>query len=411
MLLRGFVPTVLVLFSFLLLTPAYSSAEIYSWKDANGVRTYSNDASQAPADAHVMVRTANATSNAAFEPASGDTAPPPIPERPLHVATQGVFAMQLVRELGLEQSAQAEEAADLLTSVRIAPPRGEWLFDQPMTPELTGRLRQLTVAAATMGWLTLTPEQALLAFDTTAALLNVGIPAPTDQEMVSTAPYPIAEMPPLLDFYAPVPIFFPYYIWTPVVGGFWWDNVWFSGFFVLNVNRFCSDRHYPGFRDRFGSLDPGHISHHVRGHIVDHQVRALPASRTVRSIQNGRLGARSAPAFNRAIHPPAQPRSYVASAHFAQPGSHTPRPMAAPRATFARPMVSHRAASVDSPVPRAMSRPTVSAASVHRMGGSSFAPVRSAFQGAVNAMRSAGHGFSGWAQHTGSGFSGGAAHR
>ena len=57
-----------------------------------------------------------------------------------------------------------------------------------MSPELTVRLRKLTVAAADRGWITLTPEQGLLAFDTASALVGLTIPVTTGVEETSCTP-------------------------------------------------------------------------------------------------------------------------------------------------------------------------------------------------------------------------------
>ncbi|WDT81860.1 MAG: hypothetical protein MPW14_09145 [Candidatus Manganitrophus sp.] len=65
--------------------------------------------------------------------------------------TQGAFAVQLVRELGLEEDADPEEAADLLTRIRVTPRLGRWELSAPITPALVSRLRTLTVSAAQRG--------------------------------------------------------------------------------------------------------------------------------------------------------------------------------------------------------------------------------------------------------------------
>ena len=291
------------LLTFFIPIPVHAESTIYSWRDANGVLTYSNSPAGTPPNAQVVVRAEEPTPPGQYQSVEGalvGTTPPQMPERPPYTATQGEFAVQLVKELGLGEPTDAGQAADILAGLRIAPSLGQWLFDQPMTPELTTRLRRLTVAAADRGAISLTQEQALLAFDTTAALLNVDIPTPTDQDIVSYAPYPMTDMPPLVDFYQPAPPYYPYYVWTPIAGGFWWGDYFFPGFYVLNVGQFCDHypRHYHDSNHRSASIDPGHISHHVRDHITAHRMGATPGmgttpgTRNTRNFQGDRQGGR-----------------------------------------------------------------------------------------------------------------------
>jgi hypothetical protein len=411
-----------LLLAFLVLTPASSRAAIYSWRDANGVLIYSNSPSESPGTSQVVIRTARTVDATLPEPSGmelADGGQPQIPERSHYMATQAEFAVQLVEELGLGQPADAGQAADVLTDLRIAPPLGEWVFNQPMTPELTLRLRQLTVAAAGRGAISITPEQALLAFDTAAALLNVDIPASSNQYTVSDAPYPIADMPPLIEIYSPPPLFFPYYIWTPIAGGFWWGNAFFPGYYVLNVGLFCNhyydhyygdhsryayNRHDGGSKTRFRSIDPAHISHHMKGHVENHQLRARPA-----------VGA------GRTVSSPWQPRSPFVAMHSGRVGVRTSRPVAAPaRASFTPPMrvsrtslssptyrspayraPSYRPPSYHSPssrssytASRSMGRGAYPPASIHR-GGTGFALDRRASRGGMDATRPAGNSLNG----------------
>jgi Domain of unknown function (DUF4124) len=408
-----------------ILTPAFSSASIYSWRDANGVLTYSNAPQAIPSDAQVVVRTAEAIPPVSSGIELASTAEPQMPERSPYEATEGEFIIQLARELGLGQPTDDEEAADALTNLRIAPPLGVWRFNQPMTPELTIRLRQLTVAAADRGAISITPEQALLAFDTAAALLNVDIPAVADQATIPDDPYPIADMPPLIGFYQPAPVFSPYYIWTPIAGGFWWGNTFFSGFFVLNVGLFCNHyydhyynyynrynsydhynrdddpRRYRDSRARFASLDPAHISHHMKGHVENHRLRARPT-----------------PNAGRTISSPGQPRSPFSTMQSGHAGFRALRPVAAPdRVSFTRRMYSsrtplssptHRSPAYRSPsyhppsyhslssrssytVLRSRGRAAYPPASIRRAGGAGFAPARPSFRGGMATTRPAGY--------------------
>jgi hypothetical protein len=396
----------------IVLTPAFSPASIYSWQDDNGITTYSNVPPAMPVNAEITVRTSETVPT---EPSAGmagvelvNAVQPPSPERSPYMATQAEFAVQLVKELGLGQPADAGQAADVLTNLRIAPPLGEWIFDQPMTPELTIRLRQLTVAAAGRGEIAITPEQALIAFDTAAALLNVDIPASANQDTISDAPYPIADLPPLVDFYQPAPVFYPYYIWTPVYGGFWWGYSYFPGYWVLNVSLFCNHypnhyyghsyynyynhdgyhRNYPASRARFTSIDPGHISHHVRGHIEDHVLRSRPAYDSARVISS-----------------PGQRQIPYASMRSGRTGLRASLPPASTRSSFVRPMSARPMPDRRTPTvynaprslrsPQSMHGSTFPAASHHRINSAGVPPVRSTIHGGMGSgavgVRTTGH--------------------
>jgi len=266
--------TLLVLFCMLISFPAYSATPIYTWQDASGTIVYTDNPENAPSNTQVKVLSKDSSPQTSSETGYTQTPAPQLPETSLGVVTQGEFAIQLVEELGLADVPTAEEAADLLMSALISPRLGRWELNQPMNPELTLRLRKLAIAAAERGWIALSPEQVLLAFDTTSALLSLTIPETADPEEVSDSPYPIAEMPPLVSVEPPPTDIYPDYIWTPVAGGFWWGDLLLPGFFVLDVNIFFSHHHHFFFRDhRFGpDSDPGRIGRRFLGHIMDHHV-------------------------------------------------------------------------------------------------------------------------------------------
>jgi hypothetical protein len=173
-----------------------AGAAVYAWKGDNGVMTFSDDPTKAPPGVKVEVRdygTGTATQTAS--------------ERSPNAVTQGEFALQLAIELGLaKQGLGAEQAAQTLARLHIAPPLGRWDLDQPLTKELLQRLRKLTAAAAVGGTIALTPQEALYAFDTAADLVGVAIrerPVPEAQpgsvpvtaEQVPTTVYVVPSAP------------------------------------------------------------------------------------------------------------------------------------------------------------------------------------------------------------------------
>jgi hypothetical protein len=266
-----------VLFLALMSSPASSETTVYSWQDENGTLSFSDNPTNAPSDAESNVLAQGAETQTLSETVPTPVVAPQPPEPAPTIVTQGEFAVRLVEELGLAEDPTEEEAAEFLTSARISPKLGQWEMDQPMSPELTVRLRKLTVAAADRGWITLTPEQGLLAFDTASALMGLTIPVTTGVEEPSYSPVQIAETPPLVYVETPPPAIYPYYVWTPVLGGFWWNGFVLPGFFVLDVNIYVSDHHHRGFRGHPGIIDPGHIRRQFRSHIVDRQVKRSPA--------------------------------------------------------------------------------------------------------------------------------------
>ncbi|MFQ5779742.1 MAG: DUF4124 domain-containing protein [Nitrospiria bacterium] len=207
-------------------------------------------------------------------------ASPPEVEQVPHpgVITQGEFAVHLARELGLGQDLTPEEAAGILSDLRIAPPLGHWERDAAMTPALTSRLRALTVAAPQMGWIAITPEEALFAFDTAAALLGVPIPVDLDTEVRESSP-PAVAVPALVYVTPPPYLIAPYYTWIPVSGGFLWHGTTVHGFFALHSVH-LNTHHFNGHRFAFGlhfvrRHFPLHLTEHhlVRRHLIHRPLR------------------------------------------------------------------------------------------------------------------------------------------
>ena len=163
-----------------------SNSVLYVWRDENGVTTFSNVPTWSLGDTPVEVESVRLSTLRASQKGLTETTPRPSSKRPIRLVTRGDFAVQLVRELGLGENSTPQEAAGMLSGVRIAPRLGNWELNEVMTPELTTRLRTLTVSAAQRGWLTVTPEQALLAFDTAAALLGINIPILLNRKVPSS---------------------------------------------------------------------------------------------------------------------------------------------------------------------------------------------------------------------------------
>ncbi len=296
-----------VLVFILISAPAHSASTLYMWQDASGAISISDNPANAPSDAHLKVMSVYSNPQTVSETDSTETVTPQVPEPSPRIVTQGEFAIQLVEELGLGDEPTAEDAADILTNVLISPRLGQWELDQPMTPELAVRLRELTVAAAEMGRITLSPEQVLLAFDTTAAQLGLTIPETIGSEETSESPYPIAETPALVSVESPPPDIYPYYIWVPVAGGFWWNDFLFPGFFVLNVNQVFLNDHRFFFKDRLVVLDSHNIGRQFRRHIIDHHIERSFVVPNSERVHRHPSTVRSAHDHNRILNPPTRP--------------------------------------------------------------------------------------------------------
>jgi hypothetical protein len=173
--------------ALLLIAPslALTDASVYSWQNKDGTITFTDNPALAPKGAKVNVRS--------YASSSDDFS---------RAVTQREFAQRLAIELGLGDQLTAEQAAEALAGVGIAPPLGEWDLDESMTSALVERLRTLTVGAAVVGKIALDPDQAVFAFDSTAALVGIKIrgatapePAPLAETPVVTAPTPVYVVP------------------------------------------------------------------------------------------------------------------------------------------------------------------------------------------------------------------------
>lgn len=179
------------LIGFTVLPSAFADSSVYSWRDKNGTMTFSDNPALAPKNATVALRSY-------ITPAHSDDAQLAAP------VMQREFARQLAIELGLGDNLTAEQAAAALAKVGIAPRLGRWNLDEPMTASLAERLRTLTAGAAIAGKIALDPERAVVAFDSTSALVGIrirGVAAPQ-----TTQPEPVAAEPePQPVYVAPAP--------------------------------------------------------------------------------------------------------------------------------------------------------------------------------------------------------------
>ena len=248
--------------------PALS--EIYIWKDSDGVTTFSDNPKIVPDSAKVELWSERPSMEAISDTDLAEVGSEDSLEELQRNVTQGEFAIQLARELGLGENLGPEEAAQILSDIHIAPILGNWELNESLTPDLTSRLRTLTVTAAQMQWITVKPEQALMAFDTASALLGVDIPLVTDKQAPESS-QPLVDVPPLVYISSPPPLIFSYYTWVPVSSGFLWHGTIIHGIFALqglHLNAHFFNGHHFVFKPHF-------VQRHLANYLVEHTAEPI----------------------------------------------------------------------------------------------------------------------------------------
>ncbi len=305
----GIVSTILV---FAFVSAHADSGVVYTWEDKNGVLAFSDDPTLAPEGVKAeiwslvsseqnisIVRRTEGLLVPPSEIVSSKKAEKDSPQRSIPVVSQGAFAVQLVRELGLAQNISYEEAAETLLEIRISPPLGDWALNRAMTPTLTTRLRTLSVSATQMGWLLITPEQALLAFDTAAALTGLPIPHIIETENGDDS-NPLISIPPLVYISPPPPQMISSYRWVPVLSGFSFYGTTVHGYYALHRPG-LNAHHFKGYRFSFNTRAIRHhfvnrlrghhdmvkyVAHHPSRHKEHRSTTIFPSSQQTHQRQN-----------------------------------------------------------------------------------------------------------------------------
>jgi len=246
---------------------------------------------------------------------------------------EGEFALKLADRLKMGSPGSEAEAESALASAGIAPRNG-WIADYPITPDIAGELQNAISQAADSKRLSLSRDEALIAFQGLTAEMGLSVVADTHGEVVQNEPpadygqysnpgvinnYYYNEGPPVVTYYPPPWDYYYMYAWVPYP--FWWSGFWFSGFFILN------DFHRP----IYGHGGPCFVSNHYRDHgsqrvhtvdpVTRHHGRAF---RGEGDLSHAR-GFRSAEARNGAAS--IYGRSYERSGHGSTPnGANSTRP-------------------------------------------------------------------------------------
>ena len=192
-------------------------------------------------------------------------APPPVAQT---LVREGEFALKLADRLKMGSPGSEAEAESALASAGIAPRNG-WIADYPITPDIAGELQDAIRQAADSKSLSLSRDEALIAFQDLIAEMGLSVVADTRGEVVQNDPsadygkysnpdvinnYYYNEGPPVVTYYPPPWDYYYMYAWVPYP--FWWSGFWFSGFFILN------DFHRP----IYGHGGPCFVSNHYRDH-------------------------------------------------------------------------------------------------------------------------------------------------
>lgn len=168
--------------------------------------------------------------------------PPPVEQQ---LIREGELAVRLVTALGVGIAADEAEAESRLAELGIAP-RSGWIADYPVTPDISGELRNAVAAAADAGTLSMDRDVAMGLFDD--VLAGLGLPlSPYTGETAYESPPPTETYyqdpdvvynyydtvgPPVVTYYSPPPAYYSLYAWVPYP--FWTSGFLFTGFFVLH---------------------------------------------------------------------------------------------------------------------------------------------------------------------------------
>lgn len=158
------------------------------------------------------------------------------------LVTEGVFAVRLAAELGINQGLNIPAAVNNLSSIGIVP-RGGWVPEAIVTPALIAELQSSIFLAARSGQLLISGNRVLRRFNNArialglpifpvpfaarAAFLNAGAinPAQINRFFANNGP-------PLLTFFNPPMQFRNLFTFTPCP--FVCSNIFFPGFFLRN---------------------------------------------------------------------------------------------------------------------------------------------------------------------------------
>jgi len=167
---------------------------------------------------------------------------------------EGDFALKLASELGVVSTDDEVEAESSLGELDILPRNG-WIADYPVTPDVIIELHTVVGAASSDGRLSITEEEAFKKFNDVIVSFGLSI-SPNVSGTNNTPPQAncpnyadteelinsySAEGPPVVTYYCPLTDYYYLYTWVPCP--FWWYDLSFRGFFILNDFHRIIHRH------------------------------------------------------------------------------------------------------------------------------------------------------------------------
>lgn len=161
------------------------------------------------------------------------------------LVSEGDFAVRLGAALAVVTTDDEVEAESRLGELGISPRNG-WIADYPVTPDIIAELQDAVTNAAVAKKIALAKDEALKKFTYVTAGLGLSVRpyatvTPYEPTPASCENYPnpiavnntyVTEGPPVVTYYCPPPDYYYLYSWVPCP--FWWSDLWFPGFFILN---------------------------------------------------------------------------------------------------------------------------------------------------------------------------------
>ena len=164
-------------------------------------------------------------------------AAPPVAQT---LVREGEFALKLAERLKMGSPGSEAEAESALASAGIAPRNG-WIADSPSHRDIVGELQNAISQAADSKRLSLSRDEALIAFQGLTAEMGLSVVADSRGEVVQNEPsadygqysnpdvinnYYYNEGPPVVTYYLPHWDYYYMYAWVPYP--FWCSGFWFS---------------------------------------------------------------------------------------------------------------------------------------------------------------------------------------
>jgi hypothetical protein len=217
---------------------------------------------------------------------------------------EGDFSVKLAEALETGSPQNEAAAESTLASIGIAPDNG-WIADYPVTPEIIAQLQNSIQKAVDSGSLEMSSASAMAALRTVSDDFDLNIVAggssenqDTDQQATGSSEnaspaeidnYYYDSGPPVVTYYSPPPAFVYLYAWVPCP--FWFADIYFPGFFILNdfdtfvtVHRrraICTNHVFSRRTGRFFLVHPVNGRHY-------RSVREFPHANRFEIRRNGR---------------------------------------------------------------------------------------------------------------------------